>query len=278
MTNEDKAKYYDQLLREHDQKASRVANLQNKIDLSREDKAEIKIMIAYVFDVDGTLTPSRLVMDQEFSQFFTDWLRDKKVFFVTGSNSDKTIEQVGLDIWKNITASLQSCGNQIFVDGKEVYKNEWEPNEKLISLLEYFLMSSDYRKRTSNHIEERVGLLNFSVVGRDCTQEERENYYEWDKTAQERVSMVKEIMEKFPELEASVGGQISIDIHPKGANKGQAKDWILNHLGKDTSIYFYGDKTEFGGNDYDLAKVLAEDRHKVFQVSDWEETYKLLKK
>jgi phosphomannomutase len=128
-------------------------------------------MIAYVFDVDGTLTPSRLVMDQEFSQFFTDWLRDKKVFFVTGSNSDKTIEQVGLDIWKNITASLQSCGNQIFVDGKEVYKNEWEPNEKLISLLEYFLMSSDYRKRTSNHIEERVGLLNFSVVGRDCTQE-----------------------------------------------------------------------------------------------------------
>jgi hypothetical protein len=42
MTNEDKAKYYDQLLREHDQKASRVANLQNKIDLSREDKAEIK--------------------------------------------------------------------------------------------------------------------------------------------------------------------------------------------------------------------------------------------
>jgi phosphomannomutase len=77
---------------------------------------------------------------------------------------------------------------------------------------------------------------------------------------------------------ASVGGQISIDIHPKGANKGQAKDWILNHLGKDTSIYFYGDKTEFGGNDYDLAKVLTEDRHKVFQVNDWKETYKLLKK
>jgi hypothetical protein len=44
MTNEDKAKYYDQLLREHDQKASRVANLQNKIDLSREDKAEIKTL------------------------------------------------------------------------------------------------------------------------------------------------------------------------------------------------------------------------------------------
>jgi hypothetical protein len=42
MTNEDKAKYYDQLLREHDQKASKVANLQNKIDLSREDKTEIK--------------------------------------------------------------------------------------------------------------------------------------------------------------------------------------------------------------------------------------------
>ncbi len=49
-------------------------------------------MIAYVFDVDGTLTPSRLPMNQEFSQFFTNWSRDKKVFFVTGSNSYKTTE------------------------------------------------------------------------------------------------------------------------------------------------------------------------------------------
>jgi len=51
MTNEDKAKYYDQLLREHDKKASRVSNLQNKIDLSKEDKAEIKTLKQQMMEI-----------------------------------------------------------------------------------------------------------------------------------------------------------------------------------------------------------------------------------
>ena len=42
MTNEEKAKYYDELLREHDKKATEVSNLQNKIDLTREDQQKIK--------------------------------------------------------------------------------------------------------------------------------------------------------------------------------------------------------------------------------------------
>lgn len=42
MTNEEKGKYYDQLLREHDKKATEVASLKNKIDQTREDKERIK--------------------------------------------------------------------------------------------------------------------------------------------------------------------------------------------------------------------------------------------
>ena len=82
------------------------------------------------------------------------------------------------------------------------------------------------------------------------------------------------INESFPELEASVGGQISIDIHPKGANKSQAKDWILEKFDIDC-IYFYGDKLQPGGNDYDLAKVL-QSPHKSFEVKDWKDTYRHL--
>ena len=87
--------------------------------------------------------------------------------------------------------------------------------------------------------------------------------------------MASIINESFPNLEASVGGQISIDIHPRGANKSQAKDWILKHH-KDCVIYFYGDKTTPGGNDYDLAKVL-EKPHQTFNVKDWKDTFSLLK-
>ena len=233
-------------------------------------------MIAHVFDVDGTLSPSRLKMDPEFQTFFLEWMKGKNVYFVTGSDKDKTIEQVGEDIWLNTSANLQSCSNHIFIKGNEVYRNEWEADESLINLLEQFLIISKYRKRTSNHIEQRTGLLNFSVVGRNCTQSERNEYGEWDDLNKERLDMAEIINESFPDLEASVGGQISIDIHPRGASKGQSKDWILDQLGNDTVIHFYGDKTEKGGNDYDLAKLLV-NRHKVFPVNSWKDTFKLLK-
>ena len=230
--------------------------------------------IAYAFDVDGTLTPSRGIIDKGFEKYLLEFCKNNKVFLITGSDHEKTIEQVGIEIWKNTTANLQSCGNHIFVSQNEVYKNEWTPNEKLIALLEQFLKISKWRKQTSNHIERRTGLVNFSVVGRDCTQEQRNEYGEWDDINKERQDMAAIINESFPELEASVGGQISIDIHPKGANKSQAKDWILEKFDIDC-IHFYGDKLQPGGNDYDLAKVL-QPPHKSFEVKDWKDTHRLL--
>tara|TARA_B100001093_G_scaffold271596_1_gene259573 strand:- start:2425 stop:3183 length:759 start_codon:yes stop_codon:yes gene_type:complete len=231
----------------------------------------------YAFDVDGTLTPSRLSIDSEFKKFFLEFCKNNYVYLVTGSDKDKTIEQVGEDIWMAAAGCLQSCGNHIFIKGKEVYRNDWKPNKDLIKLLEQFLNISKYRVRTSNHIERRTGLVNFSIVGRDCTQRQRDEYGEWDDLNKERIDMASIINESFPDLEASVGGQISIDIHPKGANKSQAKNWILKHFEGNPIIKFYGDKTLPGGNDYDLAKVLAGDFHKVCQVEDWKDTYKLLK-
>lgn len=233
-------------------------------------------MTIHVFDVDGTITPSRLKIDPNFKKFFLEWMKNKKVIFITGSDKDKTIEQIGSDIWNEAYACMQSCGNHIFVKGEEVSRNPWEAEEGLIALLEQFLVISKYRKRTSNHIEHRIGLCNFSVIGRDCSQREREDYAEWDDLNKERLDMAAIINENFSELEASVGGQISIDIHPKGANKSQAKKWILENIGEDSIIKFYGDKTEKGGNDYDLAKVLKAP-HKVYQVKDWKETYNLIK-
>ena len=70
-----------------------------------------------IFDVDGTLTPSRLRMDNEFSKFFRNWIKDKKVYLLTGSDHDKTIEQVGVDIWREVTESHQCGGNVIFKSG-----------------------------------------------------------------------------------------------------------------------------------------------------------------
>ena len=63
--------------------------------------------INFVFDVDGTLTPSRLRIDSKFEEFFIEWIKDKNVYLLTGSDHMKTIEQVGYKIWESVTESHQ---------------------------------------------------------------------------------------------------------------------------------------------------------------------------
>ena len=48
----------------------------------------------YIFDVDGTLTPSRLMMTEKFTKFFDKWSNKNKYYLVTGSDLDKTKEQL----------------------------------------------------------------------------------------------------------------------------------------------------------------------------------------
>ena len=42
MNNEQKAKIYDQILREHDEMARQVSTIKNKFDLTREDEKQME--------------------------------------------------------------------------------------------------------------------------------------------------------------------------------------------------------------------------------------------
>ena len=43
---------------------------------------------AFIFDVDGTLTPSRQEMDKEFQKWFTGFQEKNFPYLVTGSDSN----------------------------------------------------------------------------------------------------------------------------------------------------------------------------------------------
>jgi len=231
----------------------------------------------YVFDIDGTLTPSRLKIDSEFETFFLEWMEGKEIYLVTGSDKDKTIEQVGEKIWTKATRVYQSCGNAVYENGELIRQIDFDLGKDLKKLLEQFLEVSEWEDRYDIHIEKRIGLINFSTIGRTCTQEAREKYATWDKVSGERILFCKLIEDRYPHLEATVGGQISIDIYPKGKNKGQ----ILDEL--EGSVSFFGDRCAPGGNDYPIAHRLDYERMKmqrmsvVFDVEGWEDTWNYLK-
>tara|TARA_Y100000593_G_scaffold71479_1_gene131263 strand:+ start:361 stop:1110 length:750 start_codon:yes stop_codon:yes gene_type:complete len=240
----------------------------------------------FIFDVDGTLTPSRLPMTKEFQKFFAKWSEKNKFYLVTGSNIEKLQEQMCMyDI--EAEGIFTCCGNQFWkpdphivnISAELIYENRFELTSKLKNSLEVVLMSSQYPHRYGNHIEDRGSMVNFSIVGRNCTQEQREHFFKWDNEKGERKKISTFIKQKFKDLDAVIGGQISIDIYPKGNDKSQ----ILKHIrdrnivtSKDEYI-FIGDRTEKGGNDYPLAKLMKEtDNCKYYQTEGWKETQKIL--
>ena len=80
---------------------------------------------AYVFDVDGTLTLSRTLMDPEFKEFFLKFITDNDCYIVTGSDYSKTLEQLGEDVMHNVKRSYNCSGNSVWEKGVEVSHSDW---------------------------------------------------------------------------------------------------------------------------------------------------------
>lgn len=224
----------------------------------------------YIFDIDNTLTPSRQPIAKEFKTFFEDFCISNNVSLVTGSDYEKIEEQLGASILNKTYYIFACSGNTVYEDKKLISTNSLElPNEVVSWLLEQ-VAKSGFSLKTGRHIEYRPGSVNFSVVGRNANQTERNAYIKWDREHKERDWLVSIFNMRFPKFEALKGGETGIDI----CNKGQNKSQILKWFDSQDYIKFFGDAIYPGGNDYPLAVAIKNGVH--FSVRNWEDTYEIL--
>ena len=222
----------------------------------------------FIFDVDGTLTPSRGVIDPKFHDWFLEFTRNNKCWLVTGSDYPKTLEQLGKDICESVVTSYNCNGNDTWFKGKRVNSSNWKLPEDAHEWLSEQLAESDFSIRTGLHFEHRTGMCNFSIVGRNATPEQRQAYVDYETWNGDRRHIADQFNQLFKGLQATVGGETGIDIAPKGMDKSQ----ILGDFDKDDNIYFFGDRMDEGGNDYPLAQLVKYPRH----VRDWQNTWEWL--
>jgi len=220
----------------------------------------------FAFDVDGTLTPSRQIIDNDFAEWFLNFIKNNTVYLVSGSDYAKTLEQLGVDICENVAGVYSCAGNALYVKGRQVYANDFDLTDEELEFLNKLLELSAYPERTGQHIEMRLGLCNFSVVGRGANIDQRNSYVRYDSAINERKNLANLITNKFPRLEATVAGETGLDIYLKGKDKSQ----IANDI---KPFVFFGDKTDLGGNDHTISLVA----NKVHAVSNWKETFNILK-
>ena len=230
-------------------------------------------MNIFLFDVDGTLTPSRGLIDPVFKDFFLDFCSKNYVCLVTGSDYSKTLEQLDEEILNKVEIVFNCSGNDVRKNGKNIYTSSWTLPHSVKEWLEAELVSSPFSIRSGNHIEQRPGSVNFSIVGRNATSFQRSEYVEYDELHKERENISSRFNSIFTDLQACIGGETGIDIFEKGKDKSQ----IIKHFSIKDKLYFFGDKMQPGGNDYPLGNLITE--HKlgdVFAVKDWKHTYKIL--
>ena len=80
-------------------------------------------MTIYVFDMDGTLTPARKPMTNEFEQEFLPWLKSHPAFIATGSDYAKVGEQLSIEVINEFDGIYASMGNTLYHKGEVLHKN-----------------------------------------------------------------------------------------------------------------------------------------------------------
>ena len=230
-------------------------------------------MKKFIFDVDGTLTDSRQQIDLSFEVYMIKFCCKNDVYLVTGSDREKTIDQLGLDICYRAKRVYNCSGSDVYVKDKNIYTSEWKPYGSLINFLSDELDYSTFPYKTGNHIEHRPGGINFSILGRgNDNMKYRDEYVKWDINTGERVLIADRTKSEFPDLNIQIGGQTGIDISDSD------KSQILRDFDPEDEIHFYGDMMEEGQNDYPLAKALKEMGGYPHHVKNWEDTRTLLSK
>eukprot|EP00271_Cylindrocystis_brebissonii_P008689 TRINITY_DN23167_c0_g1_i1.p1 TRINITY_DN23167_c0_g1~~TRINITY_DN23167_c0_g1_i1.p1 ORF type:complete len:250 (-),score=49.39 TRINITY_DN23167_c0_g1_i1:401-1150(-) len=210
-----------------------------------------------LFDVDGTLTDPRKEVEPEMLQFMTDLRKVVTVGVVGGSDLTKIKEQLGKDTLSLYDYVFSENGLVAHKDGLPIGNQSLKKHlgdekiKEFVNFVLHYIADLDIPVKRGTFIEFRMGMINVSPIGRNCSQEERVEFERYDKEAGVRPKMVEVLREKFAHLGLtySIGGQISFDVFPSGWDKTYCLQFVEKEF---QTIHFFGDKTYKGGNDHEI--------------------------
>lgn len=248
-----------------------------------------------MFDMDGTLTPARKAISGEMHKVLCR-LSDQghTVCIVSGSPFKYIQEQLKMTELKYPKSLvIMPCnGTQVYtlddLSGeyeliyKLTMKDHLDKNSSLTQpyreLATNVLELQNYATRkyefplTGNFISDRGSMVNWCMIGRDASHEDRDAFTIEDKEKDLRKHLreclrVRLDASDLHMIDLTLGGSTSIDIFPKGWDK----TYALRHLDKSMTAWFWGDKCMPGGNDHALYEALQV-HGRSFSVDSPEET------
>jgi phosphomannomutase len=221
-----------------------------------------------VFDLDGTLAPSKSSADRKMIGLILKLLEVKKMAVIGGGKYSQFKQQLldqlpRRDVRLHNLFLFPTTSNAFYryhASWKNVYSLTLSSMEKtsIRKAMKEVLKEIDYvppKKIYGVVLEDRTTQMSFSPLGQDVVtvlgKKGIRMKEEWKKKNDKiRFKIAKLLGERLPKLEVRVGGLTTIDITRKGIDKAYGVRQIEKHLNIPIrDMVFIGDALYPGGND-----------------------------
>lgn len=212
-----------------------------------------------VFDLDGTLAPSKSSLASQTAKLLHDLLGVIQVAVISGGAWAQFEKQLLTDLPHDdrlVNLSLlPTCGTKFFQykgTWKELYSEDLtaEQKRKIVDSLNKAAGEAGYHaeKIWGEVIEDRGSQVTFSALGQQAPLAEKEK---WDPDFAKRKKITAILKTLIPEFSVRMGGATSIDVTKPGIDKayGMGKLRDILHFSLKEMVYI-GDALFPGGNDY----------------------------
>jgi phosphomannomutase len=232
-----------------------MTNLINNVQEIPKDKKLI------IFDLDGTLTESKVEIDADAGALLSSLLKEKKAGIIGGG----ALERFKIQVLAGLPRDTKLKNLFLFpLNGGSFYQyqnSEWQEvysrklsDEEKRNIREAFgkffkeVGHVSPEKIYGKQLEDRGSQVTFSALGQEAPLDEKTR---WSKEHySERLGMALKLQEYLPDMEVKVAGLTSIDVTRKGIDKKFAIEKLMEHLNISVAeTLFVGDAFGPDGND-----------------------------
>ncbi|MBV8636596.1 MAG: HAD-IIB family hydrolase [Candidatus Eremiobacteraeota bacterium] len=231
-----------------------------------------------VFDLDGTLAPSKSALDDEMAGLLSRLLALFEVAIISGGDYPQFQKQVlaRLPAGTNFAnlSILPTDGTKFFSYSSGSWQKRYSEDlsdaqkQKIEDALQQAVTQSGFEPKESwgERIEDRGTQITYSALGQQAPLEAKQK---WDPDFAKRKAIQGILVKTLPDFAVNLGGTTSIDVTPPGIDKAygirKLRDILQIPLAE---MLFMGDAIFPGGNDYPALQAGVDS----IRVRDPEET------
>lgn len=225
----------------------------------------------FFFDLDGTVTRSRSLIEKEMRQVLAQYLNNERtITIVSGAQTLQIQKQID-----NLPCYyLGQNGNHAFhgADQKDIWRRLLSPEQKKEILDHVKSIPRDWPVQNENDlVEDRGCQISYSLIGHHEDVSKKEAF---DSDFAKRRNLIQKYPFESKTVDVKIGGTTCFDYFERGKNKGYnvAEFISLMNWDKNQCIYL-GDALFPGGNDETVMGVIE-----TFAVNNPTDTLNFLKK